>query len=127
MENEGLMLEKKVGVSSNDGITYAVALGSVLTAAMFRQRSAARLPNLSANGSLRRLEKRLYEGAIPTKGETAKALEPFAVRHRRGLVEPVCELFEILSRDSAFGSPSEKVAKHRFRNLRPLYFWHWPA
>jgi len=28
------MLEKKVGVSSNDGITYAVALGSVLACAV---------------------------------------------------------------------------------------------
>jgi|ERR1700677_1886285 hypothetical protein len=97
------------------------------TAAMFRHRSAAELLNLGADGSLRRLEECLYEGTFPTEGETAKALEPFAVRHRRGLVEPVCELFEVLSRDSALGSPSKKVTKHRFRNISPLNFWHWPA
>src|SRR5271154_6384145 len=85
------------------------------------------LPNLGADGSLRRLEERLCEGAFPTEGESAKALEPFAARHRRGLVEPVCELFEVLSRNPALGSLSKKMAKHRFRNLRPLYFWHWPA
>jgi len=89
--------------------------------------AALKLPNLGADGCLGRLKECFYEGAFPTEGESAKALEPFAVRHRRGLVEPVCKLFEVLSRDSALGSPSKKVAKHRFRNIRPLYFWHWPA
>jgi hypothetical protein len=89
--------------------------------------AALRLLNLGADGSLRRLEECFYEGAFPTEGESAKALEPFAVRHRRGLVEPARELLEVLSRNSALGSPAKKVAKHRFRNLRPLYSWHWPA
>ena len=85
------------------------------------------LLNLGADGSLCRLKECFYEGSIPTEGETAKALEPLAVRDRRGLVEPVRKLFEVLSRNFALGSPSKKVAKHRFRNLSPLYFWHWPA
>jgi hypothetical protein len=89
--------------------------------------TAPRLLNLGADGSLSRLKGCLYEGAFPTEGETAKALEPFALRHRRGLVEPACELFEVVCRNSALGSPSKKVANHRLRNLRPLYFWHWPA
>jgi hypothetical protein len=88
---------------------------------------ALRLLNLGADSSLRRLKECCYEGTFPTKGESAKALEPFAVRHRRGLVEPVCELFQVPCSNSALGSPSKEMAKHRFRNLRPLYFWHWPA
>ncbi len=55
--------------------------------------AALRLLNLGADGSLRRLKECFYEGAFPTEGETAKALEPFAVRHRRRSVEPACEQF----------------------------------
>ena len=85
------------------------------------------LLNLSPDGRLRRIEECLHQGALPTKDKTAKALEPFAVRHRWRLVEPVRERFQVLGRDSALGSPLKKVAKHRFRNFSALYSWHSPV